>query len=199
MLSASALLQVQAQQQRNAAAAAAQQAAAQQVIPGDINSLATLQLPEVDLPQNIATLNLTKLAPLLPLLAGLNASVVASWLPVVERSSPEGLALAIPAVNALEASTMEALLAALPYLNWETVVVILPLVNAIPADALASYIKLLQDVSVAACGWLWIAYSMIRKHAAVKLVLCRAGAVRHLGMWRCTSTRSNTGAKDSIQ
>lgn len=141
------LTQVHAQEQRTAADAAAQQAASQQVIPGDVSSLATLQLPESELPPGVATLNLTKLAPLLPLLAGLNATVLASWLPVIERTPPESLALAIPALNALNASTLEGLLAALPLLNWETVIVVLPLVNALPASTLTAYLNLLQDVS----------------------------------------------------
>lgn len=141
-------MQVHAQEQRTAADAAAQQAAAQQVIPGDVSSLATLQLPESELPPGIPTLNLTKLTPLLPLLAGLNATVVASWLPVVERTPPESLALAVPALNALNASTLEGLVAALPLLNWETILVVLPLVNALPASTLTAYLNLLQDVSL---------------------------------------------------
>jgi hypothetical protein len=141
------LTQVHAQEQRTAADAAAQQAAAQQVIPADISSLATLELPESELPPGMSTLNLTKITPLLPLLSGLNATVIASWMPVVERTPPEALALAVPAVNALNASTLEALLAALPYLNWETVVAVLPALNALPASTLTAYINLLQDVS----------------------------------------------------
>lgn len=141
-------MQVQAQEQRTAAAASAQKSAAQQqVIPGDVASLETLYLPESDLPPGIPTLNLTKVAPLLPMVAGLNATVVASWVSVLELAPPESLALAVPALNNLSASTLEAVLAALPWLEWETVVAILPIVNAIPASSLTKYIKLLQDVS----------------------------------------------------
>lgn len=140
-------MQVHAQEHHTAAASAQKSAAQQQVIPGDVASLETLNLPESDLPPGIPTLNLTKVAPLLPLVGGLNASVVASWVSVVELAPPETLALAVPALNNLSASTMEAVLAALPWLEWETVLAILPAVNAIPADSLTKYIKLLQDVS----------------------------------------------------
>jgi hypothetical protein len=142
---------VQAQEQRKAAAGAAasapKPAAQQQVIPGDVASLETLELPESELPPGIPTLNLTRVAPLLPLVGGLNATVVASWVDVLEDTPPESLSLVVPALNNLSASTLEAVLAALPWLEWETVVAILPAVNAIPAEDLTKYIKLLQDVS----------------------------------------------------
>lgn len=141
-------MQVKAQEQRTATdAAAAAAGSQQQVIAGDPASLETLELPETDLPPTLATLNLTKLAPALPLVAGLNASVLVSWVDVIERTPPETLSLLIPALNGLNASTLEAFVAAVPYLNWETVLVVLPLVNALPASTLAAYINLLQDVS----------------------------------------------------
>lgn len=140
-------VQVKAQEQRTAVAAAAEQAGAQQVIAGDPSSLATLELPETDLPPGVPTLNLTQLAPIIPLLAGLNATVLTSWVEVVDRTPPDTLALLIPALNGLKASTLEGFIAAVPYLNWETILVVLPLVNALPASTLTSYLKLLQDVS----------------------------------------------------
>jgi hypothetical protein len=81
------------------------------------------------------------------MLSGLNATVLASWVPVIQRTPPESLALVVPALNNLEASTLEALVAALPYLNMDTVLALLPLINALPASTLAAYLKLLGDVS----------------------------------------------------
>jgi hypothetical protein len=81
------------------------------------------------------------------MVAGLNATVLASWIPVVERTPPESLALLVPAFNAIEASTIEALVAGLPYLNMDTLVIVMPLVNALSPSTLAAWIKLLGDVS----------------------------------------------------
>lgn len=113
----------------------------------DPSSLAALELPETDLPPGIPTVNFTQIAPLLPMVAGLNATVLASWIPVVERTPPESLALLVPAFNAIEASTIEALVAGLPYLNMDTLVIVMPLVNALSPSTLAAWIKLLGDVS----------------------------------------------------
>jgi hypothetical protein len=109
--------------------------------------LAALELPETDLPPGIPTFNFTKVAPLLALASGVNATVLASWVPVIEKTPPESLALLVPAVNAIEPSTIEAVVAALPYMNLDTVVELLPLVNALPVSTLSGYLKLLGDVS----------------------------------------------------
>lgn len=135
MLLAAGLLQVQAAHQR-----------IQQVPAPSPNPLDGFELPEVELPPVMATINLTQIAPILPLLAGLNATVVSSWVPVIERTPPESLALVVPALNAINASTLEAVLAALPYLNWDTVLAIMPAVNAIPAPTLTAYVNLLSEV-----------------------------------------------------
>lgn len=128
-------------------AAPAGPAAKHQNVPAPaVDPLAGLSPPEVNLPPGLETLNLTQLAPLLPLLSAINGSVVQTWIPVFERVDQRALAGMAPILNSLTAQSVEAIVAALPYVNLTTTLALLPAINAIPPKNLVALTKVLGTV-----------------------------------------------------
>ncbi|KAF8072902.1 hypothetical protein HT031_000562 [Scenedesmus sp. PABB004] len=103
--------------------------------------------PPAALPPGLETLNLTQLAPMLPLLSNINADIVASWIPVLEQVDASRLGKWGPVLNAINASTVEALMAALPFLDPLSMFDLIPVVNAIPSKTLAQWIVIASKLN----------------------------------------------------
>jgi hypothetical protein len=109
-------------------------------------------MPVSDISPGLAAINLTQMAPLLALVGGINASVVASWAPVIERTPPKTFTRLAPTLNAITPEVLEGVLAGLEFLNLTSVAALLPVLDVVPPETLALYVKLASAVSGGRAG-----------------------------------------------